>query len=51
MTGHSNVCGILHCVSRKEIPMPPQGVNRTCNGGPTLGKSGYGLVGHVDHIC
>ena len=49
-TGHSNVCGILHGVPRKEIPMPPECAHGTCSGGPTLGESGYGIVGHVDHV-
>ena len=50
-TGRPNVCGILHDVHRKEIPMPPEGAHGPCSSGPTLGESGYGPVGHVNHIC
>ena len=30
--------------------MPPEGAHGTCSGGPPLGESDYGFVGHVDYI-
>ena len=30
--------------------MPPKVAHGTCSGGPLLGESGYGFVGHVDYI-
>ena len=49
-TGRLNVCGILHGVPRQEISMPPAGTHVTCSGGPPLGESGDGFVGHVNYI-
>ena len=29
MTGRSDLCGILHCMPSKEIPMPSEGAHGT----------------------